>query len=64
MTARWSGMWPVQTDLMGIGTGGVHDLRKVAKRGPFLPDPTKAGCGCLLATFTVIVVIILVVSNL
>jgi hypothetical protein len=49
---------------MGIGTGGVHDLRKVAKRGPFLPDPTKAGCGCLLATFTVIVVIILVVSNL
>jgi len=55
---------PAQTDLMGIGTGGVHDLRKVARRGPFLPDPTEAGCGCLLATMIVILVVMVVVSNL
>ena len=62
--AGGTGTGPVQTDRMGTGLGGPHDLRRVARPGPFLPDPTKAGCGCLLATLLPILVVILVVSNL
>lgn len=51
--------WSVALVGGGTGLGGPVDARQPARRG-FIPEPSRAGCGCLVLTLFVVVAVLLV----
>lgn len=46
----------------GTGLGGPVDPRQPARPG-FIPEPSRAGCGCLVLTLLVAVAFLLLVTE-